>query len=383
MKRLRICLLVSDMARNAFGRAYILARVLARDYDVQVVGPQFGRSVWPPMAGLLERYQIPVTTIRAHSYPRYLQAARQVWQAIDADVLYALKPYPTSFGLGLRYRQIYHIPLVLDVDDWELGVYAGQSRKALLLTILRSINSPNNYLWLRMLYSRIQQADAVTVSSCFLHEKYGGTIVPHGRDTVVMNPAKVDGEAARQTWNLTGNVVMFLGTPRPHKGVEDLIVAIHQLNREDVVGLIVGVNEKEPFAIHLQELAGSKVRLLPIQPFEEIPALLMAANVVVIPQRQTPFGEAQVPAKIFDAMAMARPIVSTAISDIPQILDGCGLVVPPGDVAAISAAIKRLIDSPEEAAHLGKQARVRCVKQYSWDAMQKSLKMTIEHVTKR
>jgi glycosyltransferase involved in cell wall biosynthesis len=383
MKRLRICLLVSDMARNAFGRAYILARVLARDYDVQVVGPQFGRSVWPPMAGLLEQYHIPVTAIRAHSYPRYHQAARQVWQAIKADVLYPLKPYPTSFGLALRYRRAHRIPLVLDVDDWELGVYAGRSRRELLSTVLKSINSPNNYLWLRMLYNRINQADAVTVSSCFLHRQYGGVIVPHGRDTAVMDPAQVEGEAVRQKWQLKGKVVMFLGTPRPHKGVEDLIAAVHRLGRDDVTGLIVGVNENEPYGMHLQATAGPNVRLMPIQPFEEIPALLMAADVVVIPQRQTPFGEAQVPAKIFDAMAMARPIVSTAISDIPQILDGCGLVVPPGDVAGISAAIAQLLDSPEEAARLGQQARARCVAEYSWDAMQKTLKTTIDHVSKR
>jgi glycosyltransferase involved in cell wall biosynthesis len=144
----------------------------------------------------------------------------------------------------------------------------------------------------------------------------------------------------------------------------------------------VGVNQNEPFAIHLQTMAGSQIRLMPVQPFGEIPALLMAADVVVIPQRQTPFGEAQVPAKIFDAMAMGRPIVSTAISDIPQILAGCGLVVPPGDVAAISSAVEQLLNNPEEAADLGQKARARCLEQYSWNAMQKTLKATIEHVTK-
>jgi glycosyltransferase involved in cell wall biosynthesis len=318
--------------------------------------------------------------VPTHGYPRYLAAAQKVRQAIQADVLYAMKPYPTSFGLGLSYRRQHQIPLVLDVDDWELGAYAGRSRKQLISTVLRGANSPNNYLWLRQLYGRIGQADAVTVSGCFLQKQFGGVIVPHGRDTAAMDPAKLNGEGIRQAWRLEGKVVMFLGTPRPHKGVEDLIAALQQLQRPDTTGVIVGVEDRDDYGIRLREMAGPNVRLMPIQPFEEIPALLMAADVVVVPQRQTAFGEAQVPAKIFDAMAMGRPIVSTAISDIPIILEGCGLVVTPGDVSELAGAIGRLLDNPDEAADLGQRARARCVAEYSWDAMQKSLQATMNHV---
>jgi glycosyltransferase involved in cell wall biosynthesis len=38
----------------------------------------------------------------------------------------------------------------------------------------------------------------------------------------------------------------------------------------------------------------------------------------------------QIPAKLFDAMAMAKPIVATDVNDFAGILDGCGLVVKPG-----------------------------------------------------
>lgn len=383
MKRLRICLLCADVARNAFGRAYILARVLARDFEVQVVGPQFGSSVWRPMVGLLEKHGIAVTAVPARGYPRYFQAARQIWQSIQADVLYALKPFPTSFGLALLYQRRHKLPLLLDIDDWELGVYAGKSRRQLWQMVARGIASPNNYLWLRQSYGRTRRADAITVSSRFLQQKYGGVIVPHGRDTAAMDPAKISPSDLSQHWGIHGKVILFLGTLRPHKGVEDMMAAVQRLGRLDVSGVIVGAEASDPYVARLKEQAGSRISFLPMQPFEEIPALLRAAEVVVIPQRQTTFGEAQVPAKIFDAMAMGRPIVSTAISDIPTILDGCGLVVAPGDLPALAEAIARLVDNQQEAAALGRQARERCIASYSWDSMQQTLQTIIHDVTRR
>ena len=72
-------------------------------------------------------------------------------------------------------------------------------------------------------------------------------------------------------------------------------------------------------------------------------------------------------------MAMAKPIVSTYISDIPQILDGCGVVVEPGNVEQIAQAMRELLDDQERAAELGRLAREKCVKEYSIEAMQSPL----------
>jgi glycosyltransferase involved in cell wall biosynthesis len=378
MSRLRICLLCADVSRNAFGRAYVLARVLARNYEVQVAGARFGASVWPPMAGLLEAYGIQVIAVPARGYPWFPAAARQLWRAIQADLIYALKPYPTSFGLGLLYRWTRGVPLVLDIDDWEIGVFQAVSREQRLRTILAGIASPNNYLWLRLLYTQTSRADMITVPSTWLQRRFGGRLIPHGRDTASMNPARVSGDPVRETWGLSGRIVMFLGTPRPHKGVEDLISAIHRLSRPDVLGVIVGVDKHSPYTAHLRAMAGEEIRLLPMQPFDQIPAFLAAADVVMIPQRRTPFTEAQVPAKLFDAMAMARPIVSTAVSDIPQILEGCGMVVPPGDADALAEAIACLLDDPVGARRLGLVAREKCVREFSWDKMQSTLQQVID-----
>src|SRR5207249_2160128 len=82
-------------------------------------------------------------------------------------------------------------------------------------------------------------------------------------------------------------------------------------------------------------------------------------------------------------MALGRPIVSTRVSMIPEILDGSGLLVPPGDVAALADAIRRLLDHPEEAAALGGRARARCVAEYSFAAARRKLFPLVERVMAR
>ena len=104
---------------------------------------------------------------------------------------------------------------------------------------------------------------------------------------------------------------------------------------------------------------------------------------MAIPQRATTDTVGQVPAKLFDAMALARPIVSTAVSMIPEILDGCGVLVPPGDVVALGVSLKRLLDDPDTAAEMGRRARERCRAQYSFAAARAVLFPLVERVVAR
>jgi glycosyltransferase involved in cell wall biosynthesis len=110
------------------------------------------------------------------------------------------------------------------------------------------------------------------------------------------------------------------------------------------------------------------VRVVGEIPFDDVPRYLVAADVVAVPQRATTDTLGQVPAKLFDAMALGRPIVSTAVSMIPEILEGCGVLVRPGDATALRVALARLLDDPAGAAELGRRARARCVDRYSFAA---------------
>jgi glycosyltransferase involved in cell wall biosynthesis len=78
------------------------------------------------------------------------------------------------------------------------------------------------------------------------------------------------------------------------------------------------------------------------------------------------------PAKI-DVRAMAKPIMSTNVSDIPEILDGCGWITEPENPNKLAETIQYAFDHPVEAKEKGKKAREKCKREYGWEMMEKKL----------
>jgi glycosyltransferase involved in cell wall biosynthesis len=152
---------------------------------------------------------------------------------------------------------------------------------------------------------------------------------------------------------------------------------VGRLGRPDVILALVGT---EPASATGRALSARLpgVRLVGRVPIAQVPTYLEAADVVVVPQRESSDTRGQVPAKIFDAMALGRPIVSTRVSMIPEILEGCGALVAPGDVAALASAIGRLLDRPDEARALGEAARRRAMDRYSFESARRALFPLVE-----
>ena len=373
---MKVSVLCFDLADNALGRAELLARLLAPRYDVDVVGPQFEDTLWRPVA----ESPIPHRGVRARRYPGFARIVPELLRLVDGDVIYASKPRPTSFGLGLLARARRRRPLILDVDDWELGFLYRSGRWGRLGRAL-NLGNPNGLTWTWLTERRVPAADALTVASRFLQHRFGGVFVPHVRDTVAWDPARYDRAASRARLGVGDErVVMFLGTPRRYKGLDDLVQAVGQLDAHVVLAL-VGVDAGSGWGARYA--ASPRIRIVGQIPFDEVPRFLAAADVVAVPQRATSDTVGQVPAKLVDAMAMARPIVATAVSMIPEMLAGCGVVVPPEDPSALAKAIGGLLADPSRAADLGRQARQRCIAQYSFTSARATLFPLIEALASR
>ena len=368
---MKVSVLAFDLSDNATGRADLLARLLAPRYAVEVVGPRFGAEIWPPARG----GAIPYRALPGARYPGFAARAGALARLADGDVLLASKPRPTSYGVALLARRQRRRPLLLDIDDWELGFFY---RSGLWGRVGRALNlgNPNGLPWTWAMERLVGHADAVTVASRFLERRFGGTLVPHVRDTDAWDPARFDGGAVRAALGVgEAKVVMFLGTPRGHKGVDDLVDAMDGLPARLV---IVGAEPDRATSRAWAGRAGVIVRG-PV-PFDDVPRYLAAADVVAVPQRATSDTIGQLPAKLFDAMAMARPIVSTSVSMIPEVLEGCGLVVPPGEPRALRAVLDTLLADPDRARELGRRARARCVERYSFASARAVLFPLIERL---
>lgn len=375
---MKVSVLCFDCSENAAGRADLLARLLRPEYDVEVVGPCFKGEVWAPVNDGSVKYR----TVRGSKYPAFLATLRSLVRLADGDLLYASKPRPTSYGVGLLARMARQRPLLLDIDDWEVGFFY---RSGAWGRLGRSLNvgNPNGLPWTWLMERLTGRAQAITVASRFLQQRFGGVLIPHVRDTDEWRPERYRPEPGRGRLGVSSErVVMFLGTPRAHKGIDDLAEAMRLLARPDVVLAVVGCAPESASARAFAGL-GRGVRLVPEIPFTEVPLYLAAADVVAIPQRLGPDTVGQVPAKVFDAMALGRPIVSTRVSMIPEILEDCAVLVGPGDPAGLARGIAWLLDHPGEAAALGRKARERSVARYSYASARQLLFPVIEQVLRK
>jgi glycosyltransferase involved in cell wall biosynthesis len=85
-----------------------------------------------------------------------------------------------------------------------------------------------------------------------------------------------------------------------------------------------------------------------------VPALLGAADVVVVPSRW----EARA-LIVQEAMHAGRPVVASKVGGIPDLTGAGALLVPPGDPAALAAAVTAVLDQPVLAARLSRAASAR------------------------
>jgi glycosyltransferase involved in cell wall biosynthesis len=364
----KISLLCFDLSSNAFGRTALLAQALARNHRVEILGPTRTGEVWPPM----RRLDIPIKAYPWKRYPGFLPVLNRMVRDIDGDVVFACKLRPTSFGVGVLHKRRTGKPLIVDIDDWELGFFYHSGFWGTLGRFL-NLSNPNGlpYTWLMERW--VKHADAVVVSNRFLQERFHGERVYHCRDTGVLDPAKLDPAPLRKMLALEGKkTVLFLGTPREHKGVGDLIRAFTKMTRADAHLVLIGDADPAHWGVGIDDLRG-RITTVPQIPFAELGRYLGIADVVVIPQRQTTDTVGQIPAKLFDAMAMGKPIIATRVADIPDVLGGCGYLVEPGDVEELARTLEYVLAHEDEARAKGRAARDRCVLLYDIRGMEETL----------
>lgn len=362
---MKITILSHNLTSNAAMRAHRLGLAARQFADVTVVGPVKHRGVWgalPP-----EEW---IKSIESKNLPKFYKTAVGVVASSDADVFIAVKPFLASYGIALLAAECRRVPVILDIDD--LDVELAPKAELALPEIIHGLRDPASTIYLRILSRATSAAAAITVASTRLQQRFGGTLVPHGCPLDRMDPNRVDRQEARQRFGFTGPVVVFPGTRRTHKGLKPLAKAVARLTGVSLAVLCRPEDFSQP------EWREYPLLRIPLIRYADLPALLAAADVVAIPQLDTPAASHQMPMKVYDAMAMARPIVASAVSDLPIVLENCAKLVAPGDATGLAKAIQQLLDHPEEAKELGQRARTRCMENYSIERVAESLQSVVK-----
>ncbi|ALL14482.1 glycosyltransferase [Caulobacter henricii] len=200
-------------------------------------------------------------------------------------------------------------------------------------------------------------------------------VVPNAvaEPTVQATPFAVPGAAVR---------IVAAGRLHPKKGFDVLIRAIGLLRARglDVVCDIAGEGEERA---HLQQLItaqdlGSVVRLIGWTP--EVSSHLASGDLFAFPSHQEGF-----PLALLEAMAVALPVVSSAIDGpVEMVEEGVtGRLVPPGEPQALAEALADLIAQPALASGLGERAREAVLRDYGPASLARRLDAVVDRMLAR
>jgi glycosyltransferase involved in cell wall biosynthesis len=324
----KISVLCWDMGHNPLGRAHVLADLIGARHDVEIVGPHFdryGSGIWKP----LQDSRIPMRTFRGSLFPEYVDTVEEVAQRIDGDVLYVSKPRWPSYGLALLAKAHRNRPLLVDCDDREITFF-GDEDDVIANDDLSDAGThetefynPFGRTWTRQCESLVGLADHVTVSNHTLFDLFGGTIVPHARDERVFDPGAYDRDKVRAELGIAPdqNVVFFGGTVRKHKGIQEIAAALARIGDPRNRLCVIGTGDLVPLRRELGPL-NDWLDEIPVQPFDRLPAVLAAADLVCLLQDvESGISRYQIPAKVTDALAMGVPCIATPVPPLQPLID--------------------------------------------------------------
>lgn len=292
---------------------------------------------------------------------------------------FALATLPVALWSGLRWRPdtvfVVEPPLFcapgallaarlargrawLHVQDFEVDA-------AFDLGILRS---PRLRRWVlaaeRWLMCRF---DRVSTISDRMLDRLDDKGVPAGRRALFPNWVELDRvyprsspSPLRREWELEDSdlVILYSGNMGEKQGLEVLVEAAERLRtRADIRFLLCGDGAARPRLERLAQGLGN-VLFKPLQPSERLNDLLNLADIHVLPQRADA-ADLVLPSKLTNMLASGRPVVATASpgTQVAELVEGCGMVVPPGDSGALADAVTRLSADAERRHSLGRGAR--------------------------
>jgi glycosyltransferase involved in cell wall biosynthesis len=304
-----------------------------------------------------------------------LVSARRHLSNIQAGMIY--QRYSVANVLGLELSRERSIPFVLEYNGSEVWINRNWGRPLKYEALAERIELAN-----------LRGADLVVVVS----EPMKVELVARGIDpaAILVNPngvdtdaysSAVDGSAIRERFGLADKTVIgFIGTFGPWHGAEVLAEAYGRLlarrpELRDTTRLFMigdGLRLEATRQRLAEERAAANALFAGRTAQADGPAHLAACDILVSPHVPNPdgtpfFGS---PTKLFEYMAMGKPIVASDLDQIGEVLehDRTAWLVRPGDADSLAAGIETLLDDPDRAARLGQAARERAVEAHTWRA---------------
>jgi glycosyltransferase involved in cell wall biosynthesis len=294
---------------------------------------------------------------RTINYLSYLLSA-SLFAPLAGKVDVVVSTSPQFFcGLaGYGVSRLKGVPWVLEIRDlWPESIIAlGAVRNRRLITLLEGIES--------FMYLQAQRIVSLT-NSFKRHIASRGVqlerieVIMNGADQERFIPQTRD-NAFREEHGLTGKfVASYIGTHGMAHGLRTILQAAELLRKEEkIVFLLVGDGaERLSLLAEKERLGLDNVIMLPQQPKERIPEIIAASDTCLVLLRNMDLFKGVVPSKMFESMAMARPLIIGVEGESRGIVESaeCGIHIDPENPAALAEAVLRLAGDSGLAARLG------------------------------
>jgi glycosyltransferase involved in cell wall biosynthesis len=182
-------------------------------------------------------------------------------------------------------------------------------------------------------------------------------------------------------------VVAYVGTHGMAHGLSAVLdVARGLLARDDIRFLFVGEGaERASLEARARELGLTNVTFLGALPRDAITEVYATADICLVPLRKTELFETVIPSKIFEILAMARPVVISVDGEARAIVEEAraGIFAPPEDVPAMTRAIVELASDADRRRRMGEAGRSYVIRSFDRDALARDYIEVLERVLLR
>jgi hypothetical protein len=206
-------------------------------------------------------------------------------------------------------------------------------------------------------------------------------VIPNGVDLDRFTPQIADPEVRRRLGAGPGDVlVLYAGAHGISHGLTAVADAAARLVGEPIVFAFVGEGaHKKALQARVDELKLPNVTLHPAVRRHEMLSLIGAADICLVPLRNVPLFDTFIPSKMFEFMAMQRPVIGSVSGEAAGILrDAVQLVVEPENPDQLAGAIAELAVDPERRHQLAQHGREFVRDRYSRAALARIYETVLE-----
>ncbi len=334
---------------------YREARSLARaGYDVEVIGP-------PPTPESdlgIEGIRLTLIPQEVGRFRRAVVGGVRLLRMLLSrrpDVVHLHDPELLWLGLVLR---ITGRRVVFDLhEDLPLQILS----KGWIPRPLRRIASWASAVSLRLVAGRFAGLVAAT-------DVVAERLPARKRPVVVRNVPVMELMPGPTTRQDATTRFIYLGRISQDRGAMEMLRAAESLAHLDVRLALVGVASDDVREAAANSTAANRIELIPWEPPLRVYERLSQADVGLVCLHPLQRYVDALPVKLFEYMAAGLPVIASDFPGLRAIVEkaDCGLLVDPVDVDSLTAAMRRLAESPEERRRLGANGRRAIAERYNW-----------------